>query len=106
MFQVSQTGDSDGLPVIQRVAIRRHVPGFVDWRQMFQVSWTDLQARGSGGAAASCGIDVGKSGPWQRCGSRFRGPSPLILAPVHETWVPVQETWNTDTIETLPGRFR
>ena len=101
MFQVSQTGDSDRLPVIQRLAIRRRVPGFVDWRRMCQVSWTELQAGRVRGAAAHCGIDGGKSGPWQRCGSRFRGLSPLILAPVHETWVPVQETWNTDTRATL-----
>jgi hypothetical protein len=38
VFQVSQTGDSDGLLEIQRVAFRQCVPGFVDWRQMCQVS--------------------------------------------------------------------
>lgn len=85
MFQVSQTGDSDGLPVIQRVAIRRRVPGFVDWRRMCQVSWTDVQAGRVGECRGPCGIDVGKSGPWQRSGSRFRGPSPLIMAAVHES---------------------
>ena len=103
MFQVSQTGDSDGFPVNQRVAIRRRVPGFVDWRRMCQVSWTDLQAGRIRRAASPCDFDVGKSGPWQRCGSRFRGPSPLILAPVHETWVPVQETWNTDRRQARGG---
>ncbi|MFL6605668.1 MAG: hypothetical protein ACJ8R9_30655 [Steroidobacteraceae bacterium] len=39
-YKLNQNADAS----IQRVAFRLCVPGFVDWRQMCEVSWTDLQA--------------------------------------------------------------
>lgn len=94
MCQVSQTGDTDGVLEIQRLAFRQRVPRFVDWPQMCP-GFVNRPASGPGLRAQR--RDLEESGPWMRFGSRFRGLSPLILAPVQETWIPVHEVWHADT---------
>jgi hypothetical protein len=55
LFLVSQTGDKCDIQVIQTVVMMTRVPGFADWPQMCEVSWTNLEAWSAGVALTNGG---------------------------------------------------